>query len=348
MHTLTHQMQIQQNISLKPYNTFGIDVRAKHFATFESSDDLNFIFNQNNLKNLPKMVLGGGSNMLLVRDFEGLILKNNCRGIEIIKVTENEVFVKANGGENWHEFVLWCLEHNFGGVENLSLIPGTVGASPIQNIGAYGVELKDVFYELSTYHIPTQKIEIFNTENCQFGYRESIFKNTEKGNYIILSVTFRLTKNKHYLNLSYGDIQTVLDRKNIKIPTIQAISEAIIEIRSSKLPDPAKIGNSGSFFKNPEIEATQFADLKLKFPNIIGYPLPNGTVKVPAGWLIEQCGWKGKRIGNTGSYAQQALVLVNYGNATGEEIWALALQIQDSVKVKFGILISAEVNVIGR
>ena len=352
----TLQMQIKQNISLKPYNTFGIDVNAQYFAAFESSDDLNFIFNHSEFKNLPKMVLGGGSNMLLVRDFDGIILKNNCRGIEIINknknspprnLGENVVFVKANGGENWHEFVLWCLANDFGGVENLSLIPGTVGASPIQNIGAYGVELKDVFYELSAYHIPTGKIEVFNYDNCEFGYRESIFKNKEKGNYIILSVTFRLTKNEHHLNLNYGDIQAVLKEKQIENPTIQDISNAVIAIRSAKLPNPVDIGNSGSFFKNPEIEADYFQILKSKFPNIIGYDLPNGTVKVPAGWLIEQCGWKGKRIGNTGAYAKQALVLVNYGNATGEEIWNLALAIQQSVQEKFGILILPEVNVIG-
>jgi UDP-N-acetylmuramate dehydrogenase len=338
---------MQQNISLKPYNTFGIDVNAQYFTAFESSEDLKLVFNNADFKNLPKMVLGSGSNMLLVRDFEGVILKNNCRGIEIINEKENVVFVKTNGGENWHEFVLWCLKNNFGGVENLSLIPGTVGASPIQNIGAYGVELKDVFYELSAYHILTGKIEIFNHKSCQFGYRESIFKNTEKGNYIILSVTFRLTKNTHHLNLNYGDIQAVLTEKQIENPTIQDISKAVIAIRSAKLPNPAEIGNSGSFFKNPEIEADYFQILKSKFPNIIGYDLPNGTVKVPAGWLIEQCGWKGKRVGNTGAYAKQALVLVNYGNATGEEIWALALAIQQSVEEKFGILISAEVNVIG-
>ena len=337
---------MQQNISLKPYNTFGIDVKARYFTAFESSDDLDFIFNNPQFQNLPKMVLGGGSNMLLVRDFDGIILKNDCRGIEIVNKNKNIVFVKANGGENWHDFVLWCLANDFGGVENLSLIPGTVGASPIQNIGAYGVELKDVFHELAAYHIPTGKIDIFNHDDCEFGYRESIFKNKEKGNYIILSVTFRLTKNEHYLNLNYGDIQAVLKEKQIEKPTIQDISNAVIAIRSSKLPNPADIGNSGSFFKNPEIEADYFQKLKTNFPNIIGYDLPNGMVKVPAGWLIEQCGWKGKRIGNTGAYAKQALVLVNYGNATGEEIWALALAIQQSVEDKFGILITPEVNVI--
>lgn len=340
-------MQIQQNKSLKPYNTFGIDVNATYFATFESSEDLDTVFGNSEFQNLPKMVLGGGSNMLLVRDFDGLILKNGCRGIEVVEETADFAFVDVKGGENWHEFVLWCLDNNFGGVENLSLIPGTVGASPIQNIGAYGVELKDVFFELTAYHISTQKIIKFDKTTCQFGYRESIFKNTEKGNYIILSVKFRLTKNKHSLNINYGAIQTVLTEKKITNPTIQDISKAIIEIRSSKLPNPSEIGNSGSFFKNPEIEASFFSELKTKFPNIIGYDLPNGKVKVPAGWLIEQCGWKGKRIGNTGAYAKQALVLVNYGGATGEEVWNLALMIQDSVKAKFGILILAEVNVIG-
>ncbi len=339
-------MKIQENISLQAFNTFGIDVTARYFAAFESIDDLHFIFNDEGLQNLPKMVLGGGSNILLVRDVEGLILKNNCRGIEVIQSETERVLVTAQGGEPWHQFVLWCLKNDFGGVENLSLIPGTVGAAPIQNIGAYGVELQDVFYELTAFNTATHTIERFNKTICQFGYRESIFKKQEKGNYIILSVTFELTKKAHRINTDYGAIQDILKAKGIQQPTIQEVSEAIIEIRSSKLPDPAKIGNSGSFFKNPEIEASVFDTLKLNFPNILGYHLPQGKVKVPAGWLIEQCGWKGKRIGNTGTYAEQALVLVNYGGATGAEVWALALEIQASVKAKFGIEITPEVNII--
>lgn len=338
--------QIKQNISLKPFNTFGIDVKTKYFTSFQSVSDLDIIFQNENLKHLQRLVLGGGSNMLLVNDFDGLVLKNDMKGIRVVEEKRNEVWVTVQGGENWHEFVLWCLNQNFGGVENLSLIPGTVGASPIQNIGAYGVELKDVFHQLTAYNIEKNQVEIFNTEDCGFGYRESIFKKTVKGRYILLSVTFKLTTQNHNVNINYGAIQNVLLKKQIEKPTIQDISKAIIEIRSSKLPDPAEIGNSGSFFKNPEITTENFEILKNKFSNIIGYDLPNGQVKVPAGWLIEQCGWKGKKVGNTGAYAKQALVLVNYGNATGEEVWALALDIKQSVMDKFGIEITPEVNVI--
>lgn len=339
-------MQIEKNKSLKSFNTFGIAAKASFFAAFESVEDLKQIYQSDEFQQVKKMILGGGSNLLLTGDFDGLILKNDCRGIEVIKTKNNAVFVRAKGGENWHEFVLWCLEQNFGGVENLSLIPGTVGAAPIQNIGAYGVELKDVFHELTAYEIETGKIITFDKVTCQFGYRESIFKNKQKGKYIILSVTFRLTKNQHQLNTNYGAIQTVLETKKIIKPTIQAISKAVVEIRSSKLPNPAEIGNSGSFFKNPEIDQSFFDNLKHQFPNIIGYDLPNGQVKVPAGWLIEQCGWKGKRVGNTGAYAKQALVLVNYGEATGAEVWQLAKAIQTSVLEKFGIEIRPEVNVV--
>lgn len=339
-------MQVQKNTSLKQFNTFGLDTKAKYFISFQSIEDLKTIFQDEDLKSLNRLVLGGGSNMLLVNDFDGLVLKNDWKGIEIIEKQDDAVFVTAQGGEDWHEFVLWCLNHDFGGVENLSLIPGTIGAAPIQNIGAYGVELKDVFHQLTAYNIDTNEIEYFDKTACQFGYRESIFKNKVKGKYILLSVTFKLTKRNHVLNTNYGAIQTVLTQKNISNPTIQDVSNAVIEIRSSKLPNPSELGNSGSFFKNPEIEADYFQILKLKFPNIIGYDLPDGKIKVPAGWLIEQCGWKGKRVGNTGAYAKQALVLVNYGNATGEEVWTLALAIQASVLDKFGINITPEVNVI--
>ena len=268
------------------------------------------------------------------------------KGILVTKIEGNFTYVKVQGGENWHQFVLWCLNHNLGGVENLSLIPGTVGAAPIQNIGAYGVELKDVFHELTAFNVKTHQVETFTLDQCKFGYRDSIFKSTVKGRYIILSVTFKLTNSKHHINDNYGAIKDVLKVKNISTPTIQNISEAVIEIRSSKLPNPVEIGNSGSFFKNPEIEVNDYLKIKELFPDIISYQLPNGKVKIPAGWLIEQCGWKGKRVGNTGSYAKQALVLVNYGAATGEEVWGLALAIKKSVKEKFGIDIDPEVNVI--
>lgn len=339
-------MNFQKNISLKPYNTFNINAKAKYFYAFQSLKELHKIYNNNTFQPMKKLVLGGGSNMLLVNDFDGIILKNDLKGIEVTSQDEAFAYIKVQGGENWHQFVLWCLEHDFGGVENLSLIPGTVGAAPIQNIGAYGVELKDIFHNLTAFNVENQAVETFNLEQCQFGYRDSIFKSKVKGQYIILSVTFKLTTNNHRININYGAIQNVLNDKNISTPTIQDISQAVIEIRSSKLPNPDEIGNSGSFFKNPEIEVSEFERLQKLFPNIVFYNLPNGKVKIPAGWLIEQCGWKGKRVGNTGAYAKQALVLVNYGEATGEEVWSLALAIKDSVKEKFGIEITPEVNII--
>lgn len=339
-------MNIQKNISLKGYNTFRIDTKSKFFYSFQSVEDLKEIYQNQVLQSEKKMILGGGSNMLLVNDFDGIILKNNLKGIKIDNQEGDFVFITVQGGENWHQFVLWSLEQDFGGIENLSLIPGTVGAAPIQNIGAYGVELKDVFHTLTAYNTTTLEIETFNINQCEFGYRESIFKQKVKGQYIILSVTFKLTTQNHRINVNYGAIQNVLTSKNITNPTIQDISQAVIEIRSSKLPNPDEIGNSGSFFKNPEIEISQLEELKKVFPNIVFYNLPNGKAKVPAGWLIEQCGWKGKRVGNTGAYAKQALVLVNYGNATGEEVWNLALAIKGSVKEKFGIEINPEVNII--
>ncbi|MFK7948146.1 MAG: UDP-N-acetylmuramate dehydrogenase [Saprospiraceae bacterium] len=339
-------MNIEHNKSLEYYNTFRINTKAKYFFSFQSVKDLDEIFNYKDFQSTKKMVLGGGSNMLLVNDFDGIILKNDLKGIVVKNQQEYIVHVKVQGGENWHQFVLWCLERDFGGVENLSLIPGTVGAAPIQNIGAYGVELKDVFHELTAYNIQTKSIETFTLKQCEFGYRDSIFKSKIKGKYIILSVTFKLTTKHHSININYGAIQNVLNDKNISNPTIQDISRAVIKIRSSKLPNPDEIGNSGSFFKNPEVEVVEFERLQKQFPNIVFYNLPNGKVKIPAGWLIEQCGWKGKRVGNTGAYAKQALVLVNYGNATGKEVWNLALEIKASVKEKFGISIIPEVNII--
>ena len=339
-------MKYQNNISLKPYNTFRINTKAKYFYIFRSLEELHKIYTHPTFKPMKKLILGGGSNMLLVNNFDGIVLKNGLKGIQITSKDEAFAYVKVQGGENWHQFVLWCLENNLGGVENLSLIPGTVGAAPIQNIGAYGVELKDVFHHLTAYNIHNQTVETFNLEECQFGYRDSIFKSKVKGQYVILSVTLKLTTHNHRIHINYGAIQNVLNVKNILNPTIQDISHAVIEIRSSKLPNPDEIGNSGSFFKNPEIEKSTFEQLQKRFPDIIFYDLPNGKVKIPAGWLIEQCGWKGKRIGNTGAYAKQALVLVNYGDATGREVWDLALKIKASVKEKFGIEITPEVNII--
>ena len=334
-----------ENISLKPYNTFGIDVHAKHFAEVSSLDELIAYLLYDKWKNIPLLFLGGGSNILFTRDFDGLVIKNNIKGIATIAEDEENVYLKAYSGEQWHELVLHAIDHDLGGIENLSLIPGTVGAAPMQNIGAYGVELKDVFYSLEALNLETLKVEIFEPEQCRFGYRDSYFKHEGKGKYFILSVTLKLAKHPVF-NTSYGAINATLDELGEQILTVSAISRAVCYIRQSKLPDPAEIGNAGSFFKNPEIFTDEYASLKIEFPNIPGYTLENGKVKVPAAWLIEQCGWKGKRIGNTGSHKDQALVLVNYGEAHGNEIYNLALEIQKSVKDKFGIVIIPEVNVV--
>lgn len=294
----------------------------------------------------PILTLGGGSNMLLTKNQEGLVLKNNFRGIEIVETTPTHSTVAIGGGENWHEFVLWSLSQNLGGIENLSLIPGTVGASPIQNIGAYGIELQDVFVKLEALSFETGQMRTFDKKDCKFGYRESVFKKELKGKYFISKVILRLTNKNHVIKDSYGAIKTVLKEKEIEKPTIKDISDAVIEIRSSKLPDPKVLGNSGSFFKNPEIEKEQFLALQKQFPNLVFYELPNERYKIPAGWLIDQCGWKGLRVGNTGAHAAQALVLVNYGGATGNEVWQLAKKIQYSVLKKYGIKLMPEVNVL--
>ncbi len=338
-------VQILENISLKAYNTFGIDVKAAHFAEARSLEELTALLSDARWKAMPVMFLGGGSNVLFTRDFAGLLIKNSIKGIHPIAEDDHYVFLKAYSGEIWHELVLHAIEQNLGGIENLSLIPGTVGAAPMQNIGAYGVELKGVFYCLEALNLQTLHVEIFEAEQCQFGYRESFFKKEGKGKYFILSVTLKLSKHPKF-NTTYGAIQTTLDELGEKELSIRAISRAVVHIRNSKLPNPAVIGNAGSFFKNPEVSAEEYIALKNEFPNIPGYYLEDGKVKVPAGWMIEQCGWKGKRIGNTGSHKDQALVLVNYGDAQGDEIYALALEIQKSVQEKFDITISPEVNVI--
>lgn len=334
-------MKIEYNKSLKVYNTFGIEVFANEYCEITTEYELVELLR---LNTSPLLVLGGGSNMLFTKNFDGLVIKNNIKGIDIVNETDNEVFVKVGAGEIWHEFVLYCISKNWAGVENLSLIPGTVGAAPMQNIGAYGVEIKSVFDSLEAIHIKNFYKQNFTNSDCKFGYRESVFKHEVKGEYIITSVTFRLSKNAN-LNTTYGAISDVLKEKNISTPTIKDISEAVIQIRTSKLPNPAVLGNAGSFFKNPEITTNQFDKLKANFPNIVGYPTANG-VKLAAGWLIEQCGWKGKIVGNTGSHKDQALVLVNYGGATGNEIFQLAIDIKNSVFEKFEVEINPEVNII--
>ncbi|MBX2891292.1 MAG: UDP-N-acetylmuramate dehydrogenase [Saprospiraceae bacterium] len=338
-------MKIKKNVSLLPFNTFGIPVEAGSFAEVRSVHDLRVAL-RSDIR--PVFVLGGGSNVLFTRAPEGLVLKNAIRGIEVTRRFKHKIWVTVGGGEVWHDFVLWAVRHNFGGVENLSLIPGSVGAAPVQNIGAYGVELKDVFVGLRAVELATGKEKYFTRADCQFGYRDSFFKKEGKGKYCITAVTLSLTLRQHRINTSYGDIRKTLEANGISRPTIADVSQAVIQIRSSKLPDPAKIGNCGSFFKNPETERATLERIRLTHPDVPYFDLPpdERRVKIPAGWLIEQCGWKGKRVGNTGCYEKQALVLVNYGGATGEEVKNLALAIMDSVEQKFGIRIEAEVNVL--
>ena len=342
-------MQIQSNISLKKFNTFGIDVLAKYFAPFTTIDELDELlqFNQPQTINNKQqtLILGGGSNILFTKDFEGIVLKNELKGIELIKEDNEYVYVKVAAGENWHQFVLHCISNNWAGVENLSLIPGNVGASPMQNIGAYGVEIKDVFHSLEAFHLIEKKRISFSLDDCAFGYRESVFKKRYKNEFVITSVVFRLYKQPKY-NTSYGAIEQELQKMGVSELSIKAISDAVINIRSSKLPDPAVTGNAGSFFKNPEVDAEQYQNLIKTYPNLVGYALPNNKVKLAAGWLIEQCGWKGYREGDAGCHTKQALVLVNYGTAKGSEILELSEKIIHSVKDKFDVTLEREVNII--
>lgn len=342
-------MIIEKNISLKKYNTFKINAYAASLAVFNSVPELEELLeNHEQIKDNYKnsiLILGGGSNLLFTSNFDGLILKNAIKGIRVVKEDKHHIYVQAGAGENWHRFVLFCIDHNFAGVENLSLIPGNVGASPMQNIGAYGVEIKDVFYSLEAYHIKDKKMISFSLNDCAFGYRESVFKRKLKDQFVITSVTYRLSKIPRF-NISYGAIARELEKMGVEELGIKAISQAVINIRSSKLPDPAVIGNAGSFFKNPEIAHAAFESLKEKFPAIVGYDLPNGNVKLAAGWLIEECGWKGYRKADAGCYEKQALVLVNYGNAAGNEIFQLSEEILQSVKAKFGVGLEREVNII--
>lgn len=337
---------MQENFSLQPFNTFGVDVNAKYFTEVQTVDELKEAIRYSKEHHLSVLFLGGGSNILLTRDFDGLAIKLSLKGISEEDLNENEVLVTAKSGENWHEFVLHSLEKNYGGLENLSLIPGNVGTSPMQNIGAYGTEIKDIFVSCTVLDLENLELKTFNLKDCHFGYRDSVFKQEGKGKYVILDVSFKLTKKNHHIKTEYGAIKTELENMGITDPTIQDVSKAVIHIRQSKLPDPKEIGNAGSFFKNPTIPLTQFEDLKQKFENIPGYP--NGDmVKVPAGWLIEQCGWKGKQIGNAASHKLQALVIVNAtGEATGKEIFDFSTEIIDSVKEKFGIELEREVNII--
>jgi UDP-N-acetylmuramate dehydrogenase len=333
---------MQENYPLKYYNTFGIEAQARFF------EELNAYAQLSQLKSIPsfdtnRLILGGGSNVLLTKDFDGLVLHNNLKGIRILKEDASSIILKVAAGEDWHDLVLYAIEKGFGGIENLSLIPGRVGASPMQNIGAYGVELKDVFYELEAWNIEKEQLEIFKADQCQFGYRESIFKNSFKNKYLILSVSFQLQKNP-IVNVSYGAIEETLKTMGVEHPGIKEVSDAVIAIRSSKLPNPAVIGNAGSFFKNPVVSNALVKGLRVKYPQMPSYVVDENYTKVPAGWLIEQAGWKGKRFGNYGVHKEQALVLVNYGGAQGNDLKELAFDIQKDVLTKFGIEIIPEVN----
>jgi UDP-N-acetylmuramate dehydrogenase len=338
-------MQIQQNISLKPYNTFGIDANARLYATFDSLPELESLVAYRDSNKWNLFVLGGGSNILLTKDYDGLVIKNELKGVELVNEDKDHLYVRAGAGENWHQFVMYCVSQGYAGIENLSLIPGNVGASPMQNIGAYGVEIKDVFHELEAYQLYEHQLTRFSLKDCGFGYRESVFKNKYKGLFVITSVTYRLNKLPSF-NTNYGAIRQELDAMGIRELSIDAISKAVINIRSSKLPDPKVIGNAGSFFKNPIVSEAKFQSLEKEYPGMPSFPVEKGSVKVPAGWLIEQCGWKGFRKGDAGCYSKQALVLVNYGSATGNEVFALSTDIIRSVDDKFGIELEREVNII--
>lgn len=336
---------VEKNVSLKSYNTFGLGAKSELFATVTSTEELRSLLQNSEFKSFPKLYLGGGSNVLFTQNFTGMVVLNRIKGVEVVREDQEHVWIKAGAGENWHELVMYCVGNNYAGMENLSLIPGTVGAAPMQNIGAYGVEIKDFFESLEALNLESLEVETFDAAACKFGYRESVFKHEKKGKYVILNVIFRLNKIPVF-HVEYGAIRTTLEEMNVTELSIKAISDAVIQIRQSKLPDPAEIGNAGSFFKNPEIPKTQFAKLKGLYPEMPSYPINDDTVKVPAGWLIEHAGWKGKRFGEIGVHAKQALVLVNYGNGKGDDIKKLAFDIQDSVNRKFGIKLSPEVNFI--
>ena len=337
-------MQILENASLKHLNTFGIDVNAEKLMTFGSVNEL--VEGLERVKNDQLLILGGGSNVLLMKDVSGCVLHNQIKEISVIDETDRHIKVKVGAGESWHEFVMHCISKNWAGVENLSLIPGSVGAAPMQNIGAYGVEIKSVFQELEAVEITTGNTRIFTNKECEFGYRESVFKRALKGQFIITSVTFQLNKTPDF-KISYGAIQAELESMGVSELSLKAVSQAVINIRRSKLPDPAEIGNAGSFFKNPIVPISMVEDIRVNYPNCASYPVNDEFSKIAAGWLIDQAGWKGKTFGNHGVHPKQALVLVNYGGATGQNIYDLSTKILEDVKLKFGVTLEREVNVIG-
>ncbi|WP_461453630.1 UDP-N-acetylmuramate dehydrogenase [Mucilaginibacter sp.] len=337
-------LHIQQNVSLKNFNTFGIDVSAKYFVEINRAEELIELFMDPQWTQMERLVLGGGSNVLFRKDFAGLVIHMNIHGIDY-RINNQQVLVVAGAGEIWNDLVNYCVDNGFAGMENLSLIPGSVGASPVQNIGAYGVELKDIFLSCNAFEIATGEFKTFSKADCQFDYRDSIFKNDMKGHYIIVSVKFELSLVQN-LRLNYGAIKDELANRGITNPTIKDVSKVVSHIRVSKLPDPSTIGNAGSFFKNPVIPKDEFDIVREHYPDVVNYATADGYVKLAAGWLIEQCGWKGKVVGNTGTWHNQALVLVNHGGATGREVYNLSSQIIDSVYSKFGVTLEREVNVI--
>ena len=339
-------MTVSENVDLFAFNTFGIHAKARYLVTVSTVEDAAKVFVSDLFSRVPRLILGGGSNILLTGDFDGLVIKNEIRGIKTVAEDEQTVALKIGSGENWHALVMHCVDRDLGGIENLSLIPGTVGAAPMQNIGAYGVEIREVIQSVETMEIETGVIRNFSREECAFGYRESVFKQHLKDKYFISSITLGLTRKNHRFNVSYGAIREVLEEKNVKDLSIRAISDAVIGIRKKKLPDPLLIGNAGSFFKNPSVDRRTFEAIRENYPAVPSFPGENNLVKIPAAWLIEQCGWKGKTLDNIGVHKHQALVLVNYGNGEGKRIWQLAMDIQSSVMEKFSIQLQPEVNVI--
>jgi len=338
-------MIVKRNVSLKPFNTFHLDVNANFFAEVNSVIEVQQLISENQFLKVPKFVLGGGSNILLTKNIDGIVMSNNIMGIEKVDENDKQIMIRSGAGVTWNDLVMYCVERNYGGIENLSLIPGKVGAAPIQNIGAYGVELKETFHELEAVNLATGEIKKFGLADCKFGYRDSVFKNELKNQFMITNVTLKLSKHPVF-NTSYGAIETELAAMGIKEKSIRAISDAVCNIRRSKLPDPAVIGNAGSFFKNPEVSKEKYESLKKDFSELVAYKTSGDKMKLAAGWMIEQCGWKGKVSGHVGMHNKQSLVLVNYGDATGNELYEHAKKVQESVVEKFGVLLEMEVNIV--
>jgi len=338
-------MEVWENVDLFPFNTFKMSARARYFVTVSSVNEVRQLITTQLFKEGPFLILGGGSNILLTGDFDGLVIKNELKGIDVVGKTDNTAKIRAGSGEVWHDLVMYCVSNDYGGIENLSLIPGTVGAAPIQNIGAYGREVREVIEEVEAISLENGDLVTFTNEQCRFGYRESVFKQELKNKYFISSITLDLTRNIHNLNTGYGAITEALKRRKLEA-SVKTTSDAVIEIRSGKLTNPEQVGNAGSFYKNPTITQDKYSALKKKYPSIPSFPGEHHMVKVPAAWLIEQCGWKGQRFGNIGVHKDQALVLVNYGNAEGSAMLELSRKIQQSVEENFGIRLQPEVNVI--